>query len=198
MEHLVVVLLSMDSLKSLNQEKLQIIANLSEDGVAMLIDGTVRKYYHAYVSNDETNFANAWNSLKEIIFMFQDEYPNIYAYINYCMVLYSNLIVKNSFKRDFELKAPFDVDFSNDANAWNGLATMIKNSMATRIDGVDKANLRNLKSMCVAGATVDEDMVELVDALCDSFKIKQEQYQESINELLRNNGRQEIDFGDVE
>ena len=130
--------------------------------------------------------------------MFQDEYGSIYGYINYCMILYLNLIVKTTIKRDMELQAPFDVDFTNDSNSWNSLATMIKNSMATRIDSVDKVNLRNLKDMCVAGATVDEDMVELVDALCDSFKIKQEQYHERINEVLRNNGRQEIDFGDVD
>lgn len=180
---------SMDSLKKLNQEKLQVIANLSEDSLAMLIDGTVRKYYLAYVNGDETNFNNAWNSLKEIIFMFQDEFDNIYVYINYCMVKYSNLIVKNSFKRDFELYAPFDVDFSNGSNSWNGLASMIRNTMDLRIDGADKVNLRNLKDMCVVGATVDEDMVELVNALCESFSIKQEQYHERIQETLRQNGR---------
>ena len=185
----------MDSLKKLNQEKLQYIANLSEDGVAMLIDGTVKKYYHAYVSGDEIKFNNAWNSLKEIIYIFQDEYDNIYDCINFCMVKYSNLIVKNSLKRDFELYAPVDVDFSKDSNAWNSLASMIKNSMDLRIDGVDKVNLRNLKRMCVIGETIDEDMVELVNALCDSFNIKQEQYHERINEVLRKNGRQEIDFG---
>ena len=189
------VLNSMDSFNKLNQKKLQTIANLSEDGLAILIDGTVKKYYHAYVNGDETKFNNAWNSLKEIIFMFKEDYNNIYDYINFCMVKYSNLIVKNSLKRDFELYAPFDVDFSNDSNAWNSFASMIRNSMDLRIDGVDKVNLRNLKSMCVIGETIDEDMVELVNALCDSFNIKQEQYHERINEVLRNNGRQEIDFG---
>ena len=187
-----------DPFKKLNQEKLQAIANLSEDGVAILIDGTVRKYYHAYVNGDETKFNNAWNSLKEIIYMFQDDYDNIHDYINFCMVKYSNLIVKNSLKRDFELYAPFDVNFSNDSNAWNSFAAMIRNSMDLRIDGVDKVNLRNLKSMCVIGETVDEDMVELVNALCDSFKIKQKQYHERMNEVLRQNGRSEIDFGDAD
>ena len=191
------VLNSMDSFNKLNQKKLQAIANLSEDGLAILIDGTVKKYYHAYVNGDETKFNNAWNSLKEIIFMFKEDYNNIYDYINFCMVKYSNLIVKNSLKRDFELHAPFDVDFNNDSNAWNGLATMIRNSMDLRIDGADKVNLRNLKRMCVIGETIDEDMVELVNALSDSFNIKQEQYHESINEVLRKNGRQEIDFGDA-
>ena len=127
--------------------------------------------------------------------MFQDDYGNIYDYINFCMINYSNLIVKNSLKRDFELYAPFDVDFNNDSNKLNGMALMIRNTMDLRIDGVDKVNLRNLKSMCVVGETLDEDMVELVNALSDSFNIKQEQYHERMNKVLRENGRSEIDFG---
>ena len=61
--------------------------------------------------------------------------------------------------------------------------------MDLRISGIDKVNLRNLKSVCVVGATVDEDMVELVNALCESFKIKEKQNFERQQEVLKANGR---------
>ena len=178
----------MESLNKLNQEKLEVIANLDEDGVAKLIDGTVRKYFHAYVNNDEIKVNKTWNSLKEIIAMFEDDYMTIYDYINYCMCKYSFLIVENTFKRDFKLYAPFEVEFKNDMYA-NTLSASIKRSLDLRIDGVDKANLRNLKDACVVGATVDEDMVELVNALCESFKIKEKQNFERQQEVLKANGR---------
>ena len=182
------VLSSMESLNKLNQEKLQVIANLSEDGVAKLIDRTVSKYFQAYVSGDELKFNKTWNSLKEIIVMFEDDYITIYDYINYCMCKYAYLIVENTFKRDFELYAPFEVEFQDDMNA-NSLSASIKRSLDLRIGRDDKVNLRNLKSVCVVGATVDEDMVEIVNALCESFRIKEKQKIERQQEVLRKNGR---------
>ena len=186
----------MESLNKLNQEKLQVVANLSEDGVAKLIDGTVKKYFHAYISGDELKFVKSWNALKELIVMFEDDYLTIYDYINYCMCKYSNLIVESVFKSDFELYAPFDVEFKNDIYA-NTLSASIKRSLDLRIDSVDKVNLRNLKDICVVGATVDEDMVELVNALCESFKIKEKENFERQQEVLRKNGRlDELNDGD--
>ena len=178
----------MESLNKINQEKLEIIANLDEDGLAKLIERTVKKYYHAYVSGDEIKFNKTWNSLKEIIEMFEDDYLTIYDFINYCMCKYSNLIVETTIKRDFGLYAPFHVEFQNDINA-NTLSASIKRSLDLRIDGVDKHNIRILKEKCVAGETVDEDMVKLVDALCESFKIKEKQNFERQQEVLRQNGR---------
>lgn len=182
------VLNNMESLNKINQEKLQVIANLSEDGVAKLIDRTIKKYFHAYVSGDELKFNKTWNSLKEIIMMFEDDYMTIYEYINYCMCKYSNLIVENTFKRDFELYAPFEIELQNDMNA-NTFSASIKRSLDLRIGGADKVNLRNLKEVCVVGAIIDEDMVEIVNALCESFKVKEKQKIERQQEVLRKNGR---------
>ncbi|MBR2651743.1 hypothetical protein IKD48_03050 [bacterium] len=184
----------MESLNKINQEKLEVIAKLDENGVAMLIERTVKKYYHAYVYGDELKFNKAWNSLKEIIEMFEDDYLTIYDFINYCMCKYSNLIVENAIKRDFELYNPFHVEFQNDMYA-NTLSASIKRSLDLRIDGVDKHNLRTLKEMCVAGETIDEDMVKLVDALCESFRVKKRQNFERQQEVLRQNGRLSVDGG---
>lgn len=187
----------MDSYKKLNQEKMQLISNLSENGVAKLIDGTVKKYFNAYLNNDENNFNNTWIALKEIIVMFEDDYQTIYDYINYCMCKYAIMIVENTIKRDVELYAPFGVEFGSDMNM-NSFSASVKRSLALRVDGTDKLNLRNLKDMCVVGVTVDEDIVELVDALCESFNVKEQQNHERIQEVLRKNGRLTESSGDVD
>lgn len=161
----------MDSYKRLEQEKLQIIADLSDDGVAKLIDSTIKKYYQAYIDGDKSKFNNAWFTLKEVIVMFEDEYHGLYEYINHCMCKYANLVIESGFKRDFELYAPFGVEFKSNAN-FNNLSASIKRSIAVKIDSVDRINIKNLHDLVSSDESVNEDIVELVNALYDSFLAK--------------------------
>lgn len=182
----------MESYKKLDQEKLKIMANLSESGVANLIDKSIMKYFQAYLDNDETKFNNAWNSLKEMVMMFEDDYLTINDYINYCMCKYALLIVSKSFERNFELYAPFSVEFGSDMNS-NSFSSAIKRSLALRVTGDDKVNLANLKSICDADENMNEDVVNGINALCESFDVKEKQYDERIKEVLKRNGRLEDD-----
>lgn len=161
----------MESLKSINQDKLEVIANLSIKGVMNLIDNIVKKYYLAYINNDADKCKSTLSFIHDIVYMFEDDVDLLEQYVNYCMLNNANFIVATLFERDIELNPFVEVEVqSNDG--FNGLKHAIRDSLNMKIDNVDKVNIKYLHDRCVVGGTIDEDILDSVTALYDSFNSK--------------------------
>ena len=160
-----------ESLNKINQDKLEIIANLSITGVMNLIDNMVKKYYLAYVDNDADKCKSTFAFIHDVVYMFEDDVDLLEQYVNYSMLNNANFIVATLFERDMELNPFVEVEVQS-SDGFNGLANAIKNSLNLKIDNIDKVNIKNLHQMCNDDPTINAEIMELVDALYSSFNKK--------------------------
>ena len=164
-----------ESLNRINQDKLEVISNLSIDGVMNLIDNMVRKYYLAYVDNDVDKCKSTLKFIHDIVYMFEDDVDLLEQYVNYSMLNNANFIITTLFERDMELNPFVEVNVAS-TDGFNDLSQSIRNSLKMKIDKVDKLNIKNLHDLCSSDGTVSAEIVELVDELYSSFNKKNDDY----------------------
>ena len=157
-----------ESFNKINQDKLDVVADLSIDGVMNLIDNMVKKYYLAYVDNDVDKCKSALTFIHDVVYMFEDDVDLLEQYVNYSMLNNANFIVATLFEREMELNPFVEVEVQS-SDGFNGLAHAIRSSLNMKIDKVDKVNIMNLHQMCKDDPTINAEIVEIVDALYDSF-----------------------------
>lgn len=160
-----------ESLNRINQDKLEVIANLSINGVMNLIDNVVKKYYLAYVDNDIAKCKSTLMFINDVVYMFEDDVDLLEQYVNYSMLKNANSIVATLFERDVKLNPFVEVDVAS-TGAFKNLSQSIRDSLKVKIDKVDKLNIKNLHDLCSSDETVNAEIVELVDALYYSFNKK--------------------------
>ena len=161
------------SIKRINKEKLDYIAKLDETGLKNYIAILIKKYYIAYLQEDEQKCFNLWQQLNEIIYLFEDDFENLDGYINQCMVTTANNTIERLLTRESKLHQPFIVDSLANPNGFDGLAkAMDKSRRLYMLDKEDKSNIRYLHSMMKVGATIDDDMMDLINTVYDSINNK--------------------------
>ena len=165
----------MESLKNIDNEKLEIISKWNKNELMVFIDKLTKRYYKAYVDNDVDKCKSTIAFIQDIVFMFEDDMVYLPQYINSCMLKNANFILRTIYKSDYDLEYYDEVEVESLVGL-NNLSSSIRRSLKMKIDKVDKVNLKNLHDMCVVGETVDENMVELVNALYDSFNSKDDDY----------------------
>ena len=160
-----------ENYNKINQDKLEMIANLSINGVMNLIDNIVKKYYLAYVDNDVAKYNSTLNFINDVVYMFEDDVDLLEQYVNYSMLKNANFIVATLFERDMKLNPFVEVDVAS-TGAFKDLSQSIRDSLKVKIDKVDKVNIKNLHGLCASDESVSAEIVELVDALYYSFNKK--------------------------
>lgn len=161
----------MNDIKHIKQEELKIIADFNKDEVMQLIDTLTSKYYLAYLDKDFATCKSYISFIKDIICMFEEDMKYLEQYTNYSMLMTSNLIIKTIFKKDYDLECYDNMEIQSTSGIRN-LANVYREAQKRAIDKVDKINIKNLHNICVLGETVDENMVDIVNALYTSFNSK--------------------------
>lgn len=180
---------TMENFNQIKQDELNVIANLSEDGLMHMLDKLSKKYYKAFMDNDVAKCKSTIAFINDIVYMFEDDMMYLPQYINSCMLKNANFILKTIYKSDYDLEYFDEVEVESLVGL-NSLSSSIRRSLKMKIDNVDKVNIKNLHDMCVVGETVDENMVELVNALYDSFNSKED-------DIVEDNAHVNVDGGDV-
>ena len=180
------MVVAMDNFNQIKQDELNVIANLSEDGLMHMLDKLSKKYYKAFMDNDVDKCKSTIAFIHDIVFMFEDDVNYLPQYINSCMLKNANFILKTIYKSDYDLEFYDEVEVESLVGL-NSLSSSIRRSLKMKIDKVDKVNLKNLHDMCVVGETVDENMVELVNALYDSFNSKDDDDYDAKRNGIHNN-----------
>ena len=179
------MVVAMDNFNQIKQDELNVIANLSEDGLMHMLDKLSKKYYKAFMDNDVDKCKSTIAFIHDIVFMFEDDVNYLPQYINSCMLKNANFILKTIYKSDYDLEFYDEVEVESLVGL-NSLSSSIRRSLKMKIDKVDKVNLKNLHDMCVVGEIVDENMVELVNALYDSFNSNDDDYGAKRNGIHNN------------
>lgn len=155
----------------IKQDELEVIANLSIDGLMNFIDKLVRKYYLSYVNNDADKCESILKFIKDIVYMNSDYVDLLYEFVNYSMLNNANLIITSLFDNDIRLYPFYKVELES-FDGFNGLSQSIRRSLNMKIDKVDKINIRNLHNLCSNDKNLNSEIREIADALYDSFNDK--------------------------
>ena len=161
----------MNDIKQIKQKELEIIADSNKEEVMHIIDTLTSKYYLAYMDKDFATCKSYTSFIHDIIYMFEEDMQYLEQYTNYSMLQTANLILKTVFQKDYDLECYSDVEVKS-TSGLNNLANTIKKSQKMRINNVDKMNIKNLHDICAVDETIDENIVNIVDALYTSFNSK--------------------------
>lgn len=161
----------MDStIKKINQQKLDFITNLDEDSLKNYIKILVRKYYIAYLQDDEQKCANYWKQIHETTYIFENEFDNLDRFINQCMVTTANHTIERLLARESKLHPPYiDDDLTNPKGLSNLVKAFDDSRKRYQMDKKNKLYITSLHDMMVVGGIIDENMVELVDNIYNSY-----------------------------
>lgn len=168
----------MESSKDINNVKADYIANLSEQGLEQLLNNLIRKYYKAFMDGDVAKMESTMEFIQDIDLIVEDNQFAFDEFINYCMLINANFIIKTLFKHDIELKPYIDLNIKRN-DAIKTFGESFKRNKYAFIDGVDRINIRNLYDLCKDDQTINADIMVIVDALHDSF-INKEKYKDEI------------------
>ena len=166
-----------ESLKKIEEMKLQYVESLSEKGLEQLLDGLTKKYYQAFIDGDVDKMKSTLSFIKDVEMIVEDELYSFDCYVNYCMLVNANIIIKALCKSDVELSTYGDASIRTNTGVDN-LVKAFNSGKYSHINGVDRMNIKKLYELCVADETLDEDIMELANALNDSF-IDKEKYNET-------------------
>lgn len=161
----------MSDITQIKQKELEIIADSNKEEVMHIIDTLTSKYYLAYMDKDFATCKSYISFIHDIIYMFEDDMQYLEQYTNFSMLQTANLILKTVFQKDYDLECYSDVEVKSTSGVRN-LANVIKESQKIKIDNVDKMNIKYLHDVCAVGETIDENIVDIVDALYTSFNSK--------------------------
>ena len=95
----------MGGIDKLDRMKGDVISNLSKDKFKKYLFYLTRKYYEAYLNDDEDAFNETLESIMNVISEYREEYINLMGYVYYCLYLNSILIISEKAPNEhFSLK----------------------------------------------------------------------------------------------
>jgi len=94
----------MTNYNQLENIRKEVISKFTKKELKQYINQLAKKYYASFM-NDDVDSNNSINKeFYDIISMFEDTYPNIKSYIDYCLLKSANDLLQNSFQRNFTLR----------------------------------------------------------------------------------------------
>lgn len=160
----------MESLNKLNNEKLELISKFNEKELMLLIDRLAKKYYSDYLDGNDAKCKSTIGFIEDIVFMFEDDMDFLHQYINFSFLKHANIVIKTLYKNG-DIFNGFDLEVESIDPTFS-LSASIRNSFKVKIDKFDKVNIKHLHDIVVNDENMDDNVVELVNALYDSFLAK--------------------------
>lgn len=176
----------MESLNKLNNEKLDVISKFNEQELMVLIDSLSKKYYSDYIDGNINKCKSTIALMNDVIFMFEDDMKFLHQYINFSFLKHANFIIKTIYKHD-DVFNGFEMDVES-INPTYSLSASIRKSFKVKIDKVDKVNIKHLHDLVVNDENMDDNVVELVNALYDSFLAKEDDESDERNSPINVDG----------
>lgn len=96
----------MTTFNELKKRKEMILSTLGKDDIENLIKKLAYEYYFFILKEDKLELERTIESLNDVISIYEFEYPNIYDYINYQLVIASNRILSKVFHLDETIYSP--------------------------------------------------------------------------------------------
>lgn len=104
----------MNNYNQLENMRKEVISKFSKDELKHYINQLAKRYYLAFMNNDSESHNNIDSEFYSIISMFEDTYPFIRNYIDYCLFKSANDFLQNSFQRNITLKCFNNIDIDEE------------------------------------------------------------------------------------
>lgn len=158
----------MSDLKRLQHKKKEIILNLDSDEVEGYVMSLAQKYYASMIDNDPSGIEQIVESLNDIVEIYESRFFDISDYINYCLVISSNKVLKKTFDLNCRLWIPNEKNIDLD-KGFNSLMYSLEDSRKKIIN--DESNVKELYEMVSSDESIDEAIVDKVFELYSALKI---------------------------
>ena len=104
----------MTNYNQLENMRKEVLSKFSKDELKQYINQLAKRYYVTFINNNGESHNSINTEIYDIISMFEDTYPNIKSYINYCLLKSANELLQNSFQRNFTLRCPNPIDIDEE------------------------------------------------------------------------------------
>lgn len=104
----------MTNYNQLENMRKEVISKFTKDELKQYINQLAKRYYVTFINNYGESHKSINTELHDVISMFEDTYPNIKSYINYCLLKSANDLLQNSFQRNFTLRCPNLIDIDEE------------------------------------------------------------------------------------
>lgn len=158
----------MESLKNIDNIKYEYVEQLSENGLAQLLDNLTKKYYQAYVDGDADKMNSTIDFINDIELIVEDKLFEFGDYMNYLMLTNAISIISIVFKNGLELKPYIDATLDKNDSVKSFAKSFERNRYAF-ITGNDRINIKNLYEVCKADESLDSGIMDIVEKLYCSF-----------------------------
>ena len=96
----------MASIENIVKEKNKLIYEMDSDESKKYLMGLVRKYYLNYMNDNVDGMESIKDKINKALVIYSND-DDLKLYLNYCIALNSNIIIKSILKRNGELLNPF-------------------------------------------------------------------------------------------
>ena len=86
----------MINLNKLEQKRKELLTNFSEEELIEYIQQLTEKYYSSFVNNEVEVHNNTMKYLEEVLSIYEDKYPQLNNFINFCLVRNINKILNEN------------------------------------------------------------------------------------------------------
>ena len=93
----------MINLNKLEQKRKELLTNFSEEELIEYIQQLTEKYYSSFVNNEVEVHNNTMKYLEEVLSIYEDKYPQLNNFINFCLVRNINKILNENYSSDVTL-----------------------------------------------------------------------------------------------
>lgn len=96
----------MASIENIVKEKNKMIYEMDSDESKKYLMGLVRKYYLHYMNDNVDGMKSIKDKINKALVIYSND-DELKLYLNYCIALNSNIIIKSVLKRNGDLLKPF-------------------------------------------------------------------------------------------
>ena len=104
----------MTNYNQLENMRKEVLSKFTKDELKQYINQLAKRYYVTFINNNGESHNSINSEFYDIVSMFEDTYPNIKSYINYCLLKSANELLQNSFQRKFTLRCPNPIDIDEE------------------------------------------------------------------------------------
>ena len=113
------------NIQKLENKQKELIVNLTVEEIEVYVDKLSKNYFSSYLNNDKALYLQTVDQLKELLKIYEFEYPNLYIYVNACLVNAINKLLADNLGHNFKPVAIHEVTI-DEINSNDGLQVLAK------------------------------------------------------------------------
>lgn len=101
------------NIQKLENKQKELLINLSVEEIEVYVKKLSKNYFSSFLNNDKTLYSQTVDQLKELIKIYEFEHPNLYIYVNACLLNAINKILADNLQNNFKPTIIYEVTFED-------------------------------------------------------------------------------------